>query len=97
MRARRVLTLEDAVRRMTSLPARHFGLSDRGEIRVGAAADLVIFDPARVGDRATYDQPHAYPDGIALVVVNGTVVVRADGHTGARPGVVLRRSAAGRR
>ena len=93
-RARGVLTLEDAVRRMTSLPARHFGLPDRGEIRVGAAADLVLFDPARVGDRATYDTPHAYPDGVVLVVVNGTPVVRGARHTGARAGAVLRRVAA---
>jgi N-acyl-D-amino-acid deacylase len=97
VRGRGVLTLEDAVRRMTSLPARHFRLTDRGELRVGAAADLVIFDPDRVADRATYEQPHAYPDGIALVVVNGVVVVRDDAHTGARPGHILRRLPSGRR
>jgi N-acyl-D-amino-acid deacylase len=91
VRERGVLTLEEAVRRMTTLPARHFGLNDRGEIRVGAPADLVVFDPARVADRASYSQPHASPDGFALVVVNGVVVVRDGEHTEARPGEVIRR------
>jgi len=91
VRERKVLTLEEAVRRMTSLPARHFGLEDRGEIRTGAAADVVIFDPARIRDTATYARPHAYPEGITAVLTNGTVVVRDGAHTGARPGQVLRR------
>ena len=97
VRVRGVLTLEEAVRRMTSLPARHLGLADRGELRAGAAADLVIFDPARVADTATYDRPHAYPDGFSVVLVNGVVVVRDQTHTGARPGHVLRRSRSARR
>jgi N-acyl-D-amino-acid deacylase len=92
VRERGVLSLEDAVRRMTSLPARHFGFADRGEIRVGAAADLVLFDPGRIRDTATYEAPHAYPEGLAYVLVNGEVVVGEAGHTGARPGSVLRRS-----
>lgn len=92
VRDRGVLTLEEAIRRMTSLPARHLGFADRGEIRVGAAADLVVFDAARVRDTATYQQPHAYPEGFVLVVVNGVVVVRNGEHTGATPGIVLRRS-----
>jgi N-acyl-D-amino-acid deacylase len=92
VRTRRVLTLEDAVRRMTSLPARHFGLVDRGELRTGAVADLVVFDPARVADRATYERPHAYPEGFAAVLVGGQVVVRSGAHTGARPGVAIRRA-----
>ncbi|HUF48229.1 MAG TPA: D-aminoacylase [Vicinamibacterales bacterium] len=91
VRERGVLTLEEAVRRMTSLPARHFRLAGRGEVRVGAPADLVVFDPARVADRATYSQPHASPAGMALVVVNGVVVVREGQHTGARQGSVVRR------
>jgi len=96
VRERGVLTLEEAVRRMTSLPARHFGFADRGEIRIGAAADLVVFDPSRVRDAATYDAPHAYAEGFAFVIVNGAVVVGEGRHTGSRPGSVLRRAHAGR-
>jgi N-acyl-D-amino-acid deacylase len=90
VRERQVLTLEEAVRRMTSLPARHFGLEDRGEIRTGAAADLVVFDAARIRDTATYARSHAYPEGVAAVLTNGILVVRGDAPTGARPGHVLR-------
>ena len=90
VRDRKVITLEDAVRKMTSLPAAHFGFRDRGVIRVGAAADLVVFDPARVRDRATYAAPHAPPDGIVHVLVNGVGVVRDGEPTGERAGVVLR-------
>jgi N-acyl-D-amino-acid deacylase len=68
-----LLTLEAAVRKMTSLPARRFGLAGRGVLKSGAAADLVLFDPDGVGDRATFADPHAYPSGIDLVVVNGRV------------------------
>jgi N-acyl-D-amino-acid deacylase len=76
---------------MTSLPADHFGFADRGRLAVGQAADVVVFDPLRVADRATYEQPHQYPDGIAAVLVNGTVVLQNATHTQARPGKVLRR------
>ena len=75
---------------MTSLPAEHFGFKGRGTIAVGQAADIVVFDPARIADRATYEQPHQYPDGISAVLVNGVVVVRDGTHTKARPGKVLR-------
>ena len=85
------LTLEEAIRKMTSLPAQHFGLSGRGALREGAAADLVIFDATRVRDTATYERPHAFPDGIPHVLVNGAFVVRDGKATGARPGQVLRR------
>jgi N-acyl-D-amino-acid deacylase len=95
VRDRRVLTIEAAVRKMTSLPAEHFGFAGRGVIREGAAADLVVFDPARVGDRSTYAAPHASPDGIAHVIVNGTFVVRGGQPTAARPGIVLRNRARG--
>jgi N-acyl-D-amino-acid deacylase len=79
---------------MSSLPAQHFRLTDRGVIAVGKAADLVLFDPATVNDAATFEKPHAYPVGIPHVFVNGIAVVRNGEHTGARPGVVLRNSAA---
>ncbi len=91
VRERKLLTLEDAVRKMTSLNARKVGLRDRGELRPGAFADITVFDPARVIDKATYLEPFQYPDGIELVVVNGQVVFDGAAHTGARPGRVLRR------
>jgi N-acyl-D-amino-acid deacylase len=91
VRERKVIPLEEAVRKMTSLPAAHFGFRDRGVIREGTAADLVIFDPARVRDRATYPAPHAPPEGIAHVLVNGVFVVRDREPTSERPGAVLRR------
>jgi len=89
----RLLTLEDAVWRMTGLPARTFGLRDRGLIREGAFADLVVFDPARILDLGTYENPNVSPAGIYHVFVNGTQVVRDGQHTGARPGRPLRRAA----
>jgi N-acyl-D-amino-acid deacylase len=87
-----VLTLEDAVHRMTGFPAAHFRLVDRGVVRAGHFADLVVFDAATVADGATYDEPHRPPDGIMHVLVNGTLVVRDGVHTGARPGRCLRRA-----
>jgi N-acyl-D-amino-acid deacylase len=92
VRERKVISLEEAVRKMSSLPARQFGFTQRGEIREGWAADLVMFDPATVGDTATFDAPHAYPAGISHVLVNGELVVRAGATTGARGGQVLRKS-----
>lgn len=85
-----VLTLEDAVRKMTSLTARHLRLADRGEIRVGAWADLVVFDPLRVSDTATYEEPHRYPEGIEYVVVNGGVALEGGETTSERHGMFLR-------
>jgi N-acyl-D-amino-acid deacylase len=92
-----VLALSEAVRKMTSLPADALGLADRGRIRTGAAADLVVFDPATVADRATFEAPHQAPLGIGAVVVNGVPVVLDGEPTGATPGRVLRhgRHAAG--
>ena len=87
-----VLPLETAVHRMTGFPARKFGFEGRGELRPGAFADLVVFDPARIADIATYEDPHQPPAGIAHVFVNGAQVVRDGTHTGARPGRTLRRS-----
>ncbi|MCX6598603.1 MAG: D-aminoacylase [Acidobacteria bacterium] len=90
VRKRQVLTLEDAVRRMTSLPARTFNFRDRGVIREGLAADLLLFDPAKVADLSTYEKPHQYTVGFDFVLVNGTVMV-ADGQlTDAHGGRVLR-------
>lgn len=84
-----LIALEDAVRKMTSLPAQTFGFRDRGMVREGFAADLVIFDEKTIADRATFDQPHQSPTGISYVLVNGEVVF-GDGMTGARPGIALR-------
>jgi N-acyl-D-aspartate/D-glutamate deacylase len=86
-----VLSLEQAVHRMTGLPAAKFGLSGRGAIAPGAQADLVLFDPATIDDIATYASPRQHPTGILAVWVNGTAVVRDGVHTGARPGRSLRR------
>jgi len=95
-----VLTLEEAVRKMTSFPAQRLGLTDRGVLRPGAWADVVVFDLARIRDRATNlyphtypfeNYPHRYPEGIDYVFVNGVLVVEGERHTGALPGQVLRK------
>jgi N-acyl-D-amino-acid deacylase len=91
VRERKILSLEEAVRKMTSLPAEFFGFPGRGVIREGAAADLVLFDPATVRDRATYAAPRTFPAGIPHVLVNGVFVVRDGRTTGARPGQILLR------
>jgi N-acyl-D-aspartate/D-glutamate deacylase len=91
VREEHVLDLPAAIHRMTGMPAAKFQLVDRGAVRPGAFADLVVFDPARVADVATYQEPRRFPDGIHAVYVNG-IAVRKDGaHTGARPGRALRR------
>lgn len=90
VRERNLLILEDAIRRMTSLPARTFNFRDRGLIRTGLAADLVLLDPAKVRDASNYVQPHAYSEGFALVIVNGKIAVENDQITGARGGVAIR-------
>jgi N-acyl-D-amino-acid deacylase len=90
-----ILRLEQAVRKMTSLPAQRLGLPDRGLLRPGMAADVVCFDPERVQDTATYDDPHRAPDGIPYVLVNGVVVIDDSDHTGALPGRALRRASRG--
>jgi N-acyl-D-amino-acid deacylase len=92
VRELKVIPLEEAIRKMTSLPASILGLTDRGTITDGQWADLVIFDPATVADRATFEDPFQYPVGIDTVVVNGTVVLDEGQHTNARPGKVLKRS-----
>lgn len=86
VREQRVITLEDAIRKMTSMPATAFRLKDRGLLREGAFADITIFNPDTVIDRATFDKPHAYPDGIETVIVNGQVVFERGAMTEALPG-----------
>lgn len=88
VREDRILTLEDAVRKMTSLPAQKLGWRDRGLLRERMYADVTIFDPETINDRATYQNPHQYPDGIEYVMVNGRVVVERGQHTGALAGKV---------
>src|SRR5918997_1743417 len=90
VRELKIVTLEDAVRKMTSLPAQTFNLRDRGLLREGMAADLVVFDPETVADRATFERPHQYPSGITHVFVNGVAVFAEGRSTGARPGAALR-------
>jgi dihydroorotase/N-acyl-D-amino-acid deacylase len=90
-RERGVLTLEEAVKKMTGMPAATLGLTDRGRLVAGSRADLTIFNADSVADRATFQAPHQYPSGIAYVIVNGTLAVDGGRFTGARAGRVLRR------
>jgi N-acyl-D-aspartate/D-glutamate deacylase len=89
VRDEKVLTLEDAVRKMTSLPAQILGLRDRGQLREGFAADIVIFNPATVRETTTFEKTKSYPEGIPYTIVNGVVVIDGGRHTGARPGKPL--------
>ena len=90
VRELKLISLEDAIRKMTSLPAQTFGFRDRGLIREGFAADLVIFDDNTITDQATFDKPHQFPVGISFVIVNGAPVFENNQMTAARPGVALR-------
>jgi N-acyl-D-amino-acid deacylase len=90
VRDENVITLQEAVRRLTTLPAENLGLRGRGALRPGYFADVVVFDPATIADRATFDQPHQYATGVSHVFVNGVQVLRAGEHTGALPGRVVR-------
>ena len=87
----RTAPLPEAIRKMTSLPANHFRIRDRGRIEKGMFADLVVFDPARVRDMATFSQPHQFSEGIEAVVVNGRITLDKKGFTGERAGRILRR------
>lgn len=89
VRDENVLTLEDAVRKMTSLPAQILQLKDRGLLKEGYWADVAIFDPTTVSDPATYENPQQYAKGVPFVLVNGAVVIDSGSHTGARPGKVI--------
>lgn len=89
VREKQVLRLEDAVRRMTSLPAQRFRIDNRGLIRVGYAADVLIFDENKITDKATFEQPHAYSEGIDVVLVNGVAVLENGKHTGKKSGEII--------
>jgi N-acyl-D-aspartate/D-glutamate deacylase len=93
VRERRVVSLEEAVRRMTSLPATRLGLGDRGEVRAGRRADLVVLDPATVADRSTFEAPRRMPAGIDEVFVNGRRLVAGGAYRPVAAGEVLRRAA----
>jgi N-acyl-D-amino-acid deacylase len=91
VREKKLLTLEEAIRKMTGLSAHNVGIADRGEIRPGAFADLVLFDPATVADRSTFEDPKALSVGIAKVWVNGVPVWQDGKATGEFPGRAIRR------
>jgi N-acyl-D-amino-acid deacylase len=90
VRDEKVLTLPEAVRKMTSLPASILGLTDRGQLKPGQAADVVVFDPATVGETNSFEKPKSYAKGVPYVLVNGVVVIDNGEHTGAKPGKPLR-------
>jgi dihydroorotase/N-acyl-D-amino-acid deacylase len=90
VREQNVLSLEDAVRKMSSFPATRAGIHDRGLLRPGMKADVVVFDADRIADKATFTQPHAYAEGVSHVLVNGVLVVDGGKVTKATPGKVLR-------
>ena len=92
VRDQKIVPLEEAVRRMTMLPARTFKLKNRGKLKQGYWADVVVFDPEKVRDKATFKKPHQYAEGFRLVLVNGAIVVEKDKHNGAGPGRVIRGS-----
>jgi dihydroorotase/N-acyl-D-amino-acid deacylase len=90
VREKKIMPLEEAVRKMTSATARRLSIPDRGLLQAGMFADVVIFDAETIGDRATYEKPHQMPSGIKYVIVNGTVVMKDGVHTGAKPGKAVR-------
>lgn len=90
VREQKILTLEDAVRRMTSLPASRFGLNNRGLLLEGKIADIVIFNENEIADKATFKEPHAYSEGISHVIVNGKLTVENQVHKGVRNGTILK-------
>ncbi|TFG08614.1 MAG: D-aminoacylase [Promethearchaeota archaeon] len=91
VREKNVLTIENAIRKMTSFPAQKLGLKDRGLLREGMWADIVIFNPTKIIDKATYENPHQFPEGIPHVIVNGVLVVEDNKQSRKRPGKILRR------
>ena len=91
VREQKIMALEEAIRKMTTLPATRFNLSDRGQLRPGKAADILIFDPNKITAPATYDQPHAYSTGMEYVFVNGVAVIEKGKLTEKKPGKILKR------
>jgi len=89
VREQKVMPLEEAIRRMTSLPAQRFGLIDRGLLREGMAADIVVFDENTVTDQSTFDKPHQYSTGFSFVLVNGKITLEQGNHNGTRAGTIL--------
>ncbi|MFM8912816.1 MAG: amidohydrolase family protein, partial [Flammeovirgaceae bacterium] len=89
-RDEKLMSLEEAVRRMTSLPASNLKIKKRGMLQVGNYADVVVFDPTKIQDRATFEQPHQYAEGVQHVLVNGVQVLKDGEHTGKMPGRLIR-------
>ena len=89
VREEKLMSLEEAIRKLTSLPANNLGLDHRGLLKEEYFADVVVFDPKAIDDRATYDKPHQYAVGVQHVFVNGVHVLKKGEHTGAKPGVAL--------
>jgi N-acyl-D-amino-acid deacylase len=90
VRDEKLITLEEAIRKLTTLPAENLGIADRGKLAVGYHADVVAFDPATIQDHATFEKPHQYSTGVRHVWVNGVQVLRDGEHTGATPGRAVR-------
>ena len=90
MRSEGVLTLQEAIRKLSALPAKNLRIERRGMLKQGYLADVVVFDPAKIQDNATFDNPHQYATGMMHVFVNGVQVLRDGEHTGAKPGRVVR-------
>ncbi len=88
----KICSLEEMIKKMTSMPADKIGLKNRGRITEGHFADIVIFDYEKIKDKATFTEPHQYPDGIPYVIVNGETVISNYEHTGAMPGKVVKSS-----
>jgi N-acyl-D-amino-acid deacylase len=86
VRDERVIPLEEAIRKLTSLPASNLKIKKRGELRIGYYADVVVFDPLTIKDNATFENPHQYASGVLHVLVNGIQVIKDGEHTGAKPG-----------
>ena len=87
----KLMSMSEAIRKMTSLPCSRLGIKDRGTIAPRMKADLVLFDPKKIQDKSTYENPMVYPAGIKMVLVNGIAVVEDGVHTGATPGVPLKK------
>jgi N-acyl-D-amino-acid deacylase len=96
VRDEKIITLQEAIHRLSGLPARNLGLEQRGLLQQGMFADVVVFDPGTIQDRATYENPHQFSVGMREVFVNGVQVLSNGGHTGATPGRALRGPGASR-